>query len=247
VIAGLSSPPRISAQSTICAFCSSPAKIDDIGVGGTKTQGIARGMSILGHPALLTPLAAWAGLLQRGTPFRVLLYDIALSLIAALAVLGLTWLQVRRGHWQHVDASQPHERRQLHRFTALLSIGMALLLWPWPERRALAGGLAISGLMVVTTSFLLRWLKVSLHMAFATFSACLLWPCLPAMLALLGFSLAVAWSRLALHRHVVIEVLCGALLGLGAGALLMGLAGEPANPVLSRTASAVLSPVTLRS
>lgn len=90
--------------------------------------------------------------------------------------------------------------------------------------RALAGGLTFSGLIVAVTSLTLRWLKISLHTAFATFSACLLWPCMPAVLGLLVAGVGVAWSRLALKRHRALEVALGALLGLAAGSLLMTLA-----------------------
>ena len=64
-----------------------------------------------------------------------------------------------------------------------------------------------------------RWIKVSLHMAFAALAA----TALALMQAPVGYALllalpALAWSRLALHRHTPLEVALGTFIGAGAGA-----------------------------
>jgi membrane-associated phospholipid phosphatase len=71
--------------------------------------------------------------------------------------------------------------------------------------------------VVVFAQLLRRWLKVSLHAAFAMFSAALVWQS-PAVFALsLGLAVAVGWSRCELHRHTPREVLVGLLAGAAAG------------------------------
>jgi membrane-associated phospholipid phosphatase len=64
-----------------------------------------------------------------------------------------------------------------------------------------------------------RWLKISLHVAYATFAAAFLWPRVGGMLVLLACAVAIAWSRLALSRHTRLEVVGGAVLGVAVGAL----------------------------
>src|SRR5690606_21515203 len=77
---------------------------------------LARAVSILGHPMLVMPLAAWLETRNRHADDAT-----ALPVLAAIAVLGLLVLaysasRVRGGHWQHVDASVPGERRGLNVF-----------------------------------------------------------------------------------------------------------------------------------
>jgi membrane-associated phospholipid phosphatase len=71
--------------------------------------------------------------------------------------------------------------------------------------------------VVVMASLLRRWLKLSLHAAFAVFAASLLWPSVMAVVGLLALAVAVAWSRLVLRRHTLGEVVVGLLAGGAAG------------------------------
>jgi membrane-associated phospholipid phosphatase len=81
-------------------------------------------------------------------------------------------------------------------------------------------GPLLAALLVLLTHVLRRWLKVSLHAAFALFAAALVWPNLPGTLAVAALALGVAWSRLVLRRHTLPEVLTGLLLGAAFGAAL---------------------------
>jgi membrane-associated phospholipid phosphatase len=184
----------------------------------------ARALSVIGHPALLMPVAVTAGASAAGTPTPLL--RVALATIVAVAVIvGLFSLwQVRVGRWAHVDASHPSERSQLNLFLAALLCAAAGLLWALGQPAAVAAGPLLAALLVLLTHALRRWLKVSLHAAFAAFAAALLWPDLPATLAIGALSVAVAWSRLVLRRHTLSEVLLGLLLGAAFGIALLRLA-----------------------
>ena len=179
---------------------------------------LARTLSILGHPLLALPaaallVAAWSGMGAR----HWTLAAIALALIA-LIIQGWSWWQVRRGKWQHVDASQHHERQGLNRFLLVLLAGAAgyfALVSPQP---ALSLGLACAAAIIATSMLLASWLKLSLHAAFAMFAALLLWALGPAVLAVgCLFAAAVAWSRWVLGRHRRRELMAGAMVGTTAG------------------------------
>jgi hypothetical protein len=116
------------------------------------------------------------------------------AVVAAVVVFSA--IQVARGAWADSDASIPEERSQLNVF--LLALLAAAIL---------AIALAAS-----------RWLKLSLHVAFAVFAATLFW--LDERLVLAGLALAglIAWARLHLGRHVIADVVAGALTGASAGA-----------------------------
>ena len=133
--------------------------------------------------------------------------------------------QVRAGRWQHVDASVPHERRQLNHLLALLLFGVAGALWWGGQPGPVALGVALGGAVVVLASLLRHWLKLSLHAAFAVFAAALLWPSGLAVLGVLALAGGVAWSRLVLRRHTLCEVVVGLLAGGVAGVMFQRLAG----------------------
>ncbi len=179
---------------------------------------LARALSIGGHPLLVLPAAALVVGAAGGAGQRQL-WGVGLALaVLAMAIQGWSWWQVRRGRWQHVDASQRHERRGLNRFLLVLLAGAAVFFATVSPQPALALGLACAALMIAAGVVLAPWLKLSLHAAFAVFSAALLWALGPVALGLgLAFAAAVAWSRWALGRHRRRELLAGALAGAAVG------------------------------
>jgi len=180
----------------------------------------ARALSIVGHPAVLMPVAVAAAASGPGAPPQLL--RVALGTAVAVAVIvGLYSLwQVHRGRWAHVDASHPAERSQLNLVLAGLLCAAAALLWALGQPPAVAAGPLLAALLVLLTHALRRRLKVSLHAAFALFAAALVWPHLPGTLAIGALALGVAWSRLVLRRHTLAEVLTGLWLGAAFGAAL---------------------------
>jgi len=73
--------------------------------------------------------------------------------------------------------------------------------------------------MVAACTVATRWIKVSLHMAFATLAA----TALALMRSPVGYALLLAlpallWSRLSLRRHTGREVALGTIIGGAAGA-----------------------------
>jgi membrane-associated phospholipid phosphatase len=181
-------------------------------------NGIARALSILGHPLLSLPGAALLLAAHRGAgPARLAALAMGLGAIAA-GVMGYSHWQVRRNRWRHVDASGRGERRTLNRFLLVLFAVAATAVWAWSPQRELALGLALSALLVAVAMVSARWCKLSLHVAFAMYAAVLLlqlsWL---ACAAGFGFALAVAWSRLVLDRHAPRDLAAGAIAGALAG------------------------------
>ena len=192
---------------------------------GARTQmtAIARWVSILAHPFVMVAVLVGGAALRFGTPADAARAVGAVTLLTLVPVAVLMVRQVRRGAWGNVDASSRAERPVLF---AVGAIGLvALLVYSLavrPQSFLLRGGvvtLAMLAACAVTT----RWLKVSLHMAFAALSATTLlllgsaagWVLLPVVPLL-------AWSRLRLGRHAVAEVVAGTLAGFAAGLVLYG-------------------------
>ncbi len=184
----------------------------------------ARLLSIVGHPAVLMPVAV-AGVVQsRGASASTAATALGLTGGLVLAVLVFSALRVRRGDWAHVDASRPKERVQLNLFLLALLLGAAALSQSLGAARPVVAGPLLAAALVGLALSLRRWLKLSLHTAFAVFAAALWWPDRLAGLGFLLLAGAVAWSRLALGRHSRAEVLVGALAGAVAGVAFQWLA-----------------------
>jgi hypothetical protein len=177
----------------------------------------ARALSVIGHPALLMPAAVAGSAAANGAPPRVLHLGLAAAVAIALCVIAFSLVQVGAGRWSHVDASVPRERSQLNLVLCVLLFGAAGLLWWSGQPRLLSLGLGLGGAMVVAAQLLRRWLKLSLHAAFAVFAAALWWPNAAGAAVVLLLAAAVSWSRLALRRHTGIEVTAGLLAGAAAG------------------------------
>ena len=132
-------------------------------------------------------------------------------------VLGFSWVQVRAGRWSHVDASVRSERSALNVFIVVLCFLSAMLLWFLTRRLSMSVAFALSGALALVALLVARWVKVSLHAAFAAFATTLLWPITLAVAGGVLATAAVVWSRLVLGRHVAADVMAGLLLGVAAG------------------------------
>jgi len=178
---------------------------------------VARAISIVGHPVVLLPVAALVAASTQGASARqLLLIGEALAAFGAI-VIGFSWWQVRTGRWSHVDASVRGERNSLNFFLAALCLSGSALLLLLTHQVHMAVALALSGALVVVALTISRWVKISLHVAFATFATALLWPNMPAVVAGIVATSAVTWSRLVLGRHVAADVATGLLFGAAAG------------------------------
>ncbi len=181
---------------------------------------LARALSIAGHPGLLVPFALAVSAIIAGQPARTAALGAGVG--AVIAVIGTAFCvwRVRVGAWEHIDASRPGERIEMNALLLLLLFGTAGLLGLVSGAPYVILGLLAGGTIVVVAVLLRRRMNLSLHVAFAAFAATLLWPNLPALLGGALFTLALAWSRLALHRHTPLEVRLGLLVGILTGVLM---------------------------
>lgn len=179
------------------------------------SQVIARWVSIIGHPMALVPLAiAVAGARDlRWTSTAAILGLVG----AALAVVAIQVRRgVRAGRFSDVDLTRREQRGSSYLLGLLLAAAVLVALRLMGHR----GGGAVGALVLLAVAALVNLkLKASLHVAFALYAAALVGPRSPVWLALfLAAAALVAWSRLALGRHTVIEVIAGAAIGaLGGG------------------------------
>ena len=183
---------------------------------------IAWWVSVLAHPFVLVPVLVALVASRSLPPQRA---AAVVAFVMAGSILPLLWMMVRRvrsGAWTDHDVSVREQRRGLYPVAlALVTATILLLLLIDPPRPVLHGTVAVLAL-IGTASIINLWFKVSLHTAFAWFTAV----CLYSMSLALGagaslVALAVAWSRVELRRHTLAEVLGGILLGVAIGVMLL--------------------------
>jgi len=178
---------------------------------------LARWVSILGHPFVMVALLVTVPAMGRspGNAARSLLL-VGLAVIVPIAVLMVR--QVRRGRWSDVDASKASERPVLFLVAiAGLLVASGWLLFRDPGSH-LVRGMLVTAAFLAVTALLTRWIKVSLHVAFAALAA----TALSSIGSPVGYALeavvpVMGWSRIVLGRHRVSELIAGLLLGIVTG------------------------------
>jgi membrane-associated phospholipid phosphatase len=182
-------------------------------------RSLARWLSIIFHPFVMMGLMVGTVAAARqtaGEAFRTV------AIVAAFTILPLMLLmvrQVRLGAWDNVDASNRAERPVLYLvgavgISALLVVVLILRTQPFLIR-----GVVATLAMVAVSAAATKWIKVSLHMAFATLAA----TTLALMRSPVGYGLLLVlpplvWSRVTLGRHSPGEVAAGTVIGAAAGA-----------------------------
>ena len=180
---------------------------------------VARWLSIAFHPFVTVGVmvGAAAAATADGRGSRTQRRNRCAVHVVPLAVL--MWRQVRKGRWDNADASNRSERPILYVVGAgAVAALLAFLLLVRSQSSMVRGVVATLGMMAVC-AVATRWVKVSLHMAFAALAAtALVVARSPVGYALMLALPAIAWSRLVLQRHTPVEVALGTLIGAGAGA-----------------------------
>jgi hypothetical protein len=183
----------------------------------------ARFISIIAHPFVLLPLLIFLPQYQRDRSgaSRSTFAFIAIVLVP-LAVL--IWRSVASGQWRTVDASDKTDRPSLYISSLLVSGAAAVYFYFVDHSPALSRGCITAGAMILVAFVLNRWIKISLHLVFASFCGLLLARVrLEYGLPILALVPALIWSRLILSRHLLSETLGGVILGVGGAACLIWL------------------------
>jgi len=175
---------------------------------------IARWISIVFHPFVMVAVFVIAVGLHVGTATDAVRALLLVALVVVLPIGVLMARQVRRGSWANVDASNREERPILF-VVGVVALGVlaACAFVLRPVSFLARGGIVVLA-MVAVCAVVNRWLKVSLHTAFAALvTTTLVLLGSPAGWVLVPVVPALAWSRLALGRHRLPEVLGGLMIG----------------------------------
>lgn len=173
---------------------------------------IARFISIVGHPALLMPIAAAIAANSAGGS-DVQLFAVVIAIFFAILVFAYSHHKTKSGDWQHIDASMQSERKELNSVAGVLLVVGAAILFLLKVNSGAVFAVGLSGVMVLCFHFLIRIAKPSLHVGFAVFATCLTYPNIIAMIVFFLAAMLIGWSRLYLARHTWLDLAVGALIG----------------------------------
>ncbi len=170
------------------------------------------------HPFVMVGLMAGVAAATRQSAGDAVRSVGVVVLFTIVPIAALMWRQVRGGQWENADASNRAERPILYAAGGMaLAALLAYLMILRPQSVMLRGVATTLGMMAVC-ALATRWVKVSLHMAFATVAAVTLALMRSPVGYVLLFALpALMWSRLTLQRHTRLEVGLGTMIGAGAG------------------------------
>jgi hypothetical protein len=185
----------------------------------------AKIVSSIGHPILTIPMFVVIRM------FATEEWQHAL-LISAIIVGGVfipmflwLWFKSRNGSYTHFYVSDRRQRKSFYYFTFPLLLAIVLVLYfVIPEKIIWVDAAFGMGTFAVMQMVNFK-LKGSLHVAFNVYLAFLLMQVnISAGMCVLFASPIIGWSRVALKRHTVKEVLAGGAIGLFNGLMMFLLA-----------------------
>jgi len=191
---------------------------------------VAYTCSVVGNPLFIGAVFLFAFCL------RLLDASRAMAIMAALVVLLFLpitiWIQtrVRMGRYSDFDVSRREDRTTMYPLVLVLILFATGMLFFTRQPKMLSVGMLCVSTMIVVAYLTNQWMKISLHTVFCFFFALVAIKISVAWLApMLIFAVLVAFSRLILKRHRVVELMAGAGLGLLTGSVLLFALGS--NPV----------------
>lgn len=183
---------------------------------------LARWVSIVGHPFALALLLGLTPMWSGGQAVRALRVSGVILMVAVVPMIVFVRRRRASGDWETVDASHPSNRPALFRAIFIVVVVLGLYFGLVERSVTLLRGTVAVAILAGIAAILNRWIKLSLHLAFATFTAVALYPLgvghwLPVAL----FLPLLAWSRLVMGRHTMPEIIAGFGLGAGVGAAII--------------------------
>jgi hypothetical protein len=181
----------------------------------------ARLVSIVGHPFAFVTLLLLLPYFRRGDPGA--LRVAALVVAAGLVPLGVFMRQrYTSGKWATVDASARTDRPMAYLAGFAVLLPLSIYFFFVERSGSLVRGCASIAAMFGTAFALNRWIKLSGHLAFAGFTVLVLARIHPTYaIPMVCFIPVLGWSRLALLRHTIPEVIGGLILGVIAGTVMV--------------------------
>ncbi|MEO7992239.1 MAG: phosphatase PAP2 family protein [Chryseolinea sp.] len=183
---------------------------------------LAKYISVLGHPLLTIPLVLIVALFNFEEPKRALFISL---LIVGGIFIPLTikmYNGTKDGTYTNFDISEKSQRQSWYFFALALLAIVTIVLFVTNQSRVLCLSMLFAFILLLTSQLMNYYIKSSLHVSLNVFLAFSILPMsLVTGIVLFVFVILISWSRLALKRHTLKEILAGAFIGFAVGILLL--------------------------
>lgn len=184
-----------------------------------KTR-LASIISIIGHPLLTLSVFTVLALFTHEEPDRAFMHSLFILAGFFLPVGLKMYINSKRGTYTNFDVSDKQQRQSWYVFAFLILLAVTLILFLTDQPLALCMAVLLSLVLLTISLFANYFIKSSLHVSSTVFLSFLILPMnLLVGLSLLIFTIPIAWSRSALGKHTVPEIVAGAVIGLFVGSI----------------------------
>lgn len=175
---------------------------------------LAQIISTIGHPLLTVPIVVFVLLFHSESKLNlfVVLGIIVFGLI--LPVILKILKDLKSGNVSNFDVSDQKQRKSFYRFLIPILIIVNLVLYFSGQSFDILLSFGLATLLLITLQLVNLFVKASIHVSVNVYLSYLLavinfeWA-----LFFLIFILLIAWSRLKLKNHTLLEVVVGFVLG----------------------------------
>jgi membrane-associated phospholipid phosphatase len=183
---------------------------------------VAHFISTIGSPVVLLPLfSIYTAITQLGSTAAMLCILTTLSFAICFAIYMFG--QVRAGRISNLDASVRSERQHQVYVPLIIAFSTVLLGFYWCGQARIVLVSTACLLLLFVFGFIVNYrIKASLHTAMPLYlGITALATNAPLGIALILLSVPIAWSRIVLGRHTLIEVFAGGILATFTGGIFM--------------------------
>jgi membrane-associated phospholipid phosphatase len=179
-------------------------------------------LSTVGHPLVLLPLTIALSLLGRLSGTRLFVVVAVFLASTVIPMLFIIRRKVATGVWTDMDVSDHGQRGGLYNVAIPIILISIVVFWLFEFPRGMIIGASVSLVLMLAGMAINRFSKISMHAMFGAYCVViLLSPNLGVGLATALLVAGMSWSRVALGRHTVAQVIAGNVLGAVAGGLLI--------------------------
>jgi hypothetical protein len=179
------------------------------------TTKIAKFISIFGHPLLTIPVFVMIALFHFESVGKASRMSILIIGGIFIPLVVKMYRGEKSGAYTNFDVSNQFERQSWYRYTVLLLVLATVVVFVTRQGRTLCVSILFSSMLLITSQFINRYIKSSLHISLNIFLFFMILHFNVTMAVIfLLFVFLIAWARFILKRHTVKELKTGALIGL---------------------------------
>jgi membrane-associated phospholipid phosphatase len=179
---------------------------------------VAKYISLVGHPLLTLSIFSTIVLFNNETIENAFFVSMIFFFCLIVPLLLNIYSGCQSGKYKDYDLSDKQERQTWYFYALSLLSFVTIIIFATGQPEIIRVNIVFAFLLLLASKITNYYIKSSLHVSFNVFLAFLIIPIqIELGLALLCFVVLIAWSRMKLERHTIMEVAIGAAIGILVG------------------------------